>query len=105
MITISLHLLCGSEKAIESCQTSAKRNRTAPQALHNILAERNRSIMKFSGFVLSLLTLQVVQGNNSDLFNYGSVDITENGVTSFGQENWGDVSCSDFDSCVSISTG
>ncbi|GAX10104.1 hypothetical protein FisN_3Lh293 [Fistulifera solaris] len=55
--------------------------------------------MKFSGFILSLLTLQIVQGNNSDLFNYGSVDINENGVMSYGQENWGDVSCSDFESC------
>ena len=57
--------------------------------------------MKLSGILFSLLTLEVVRGNNSDLFNYGMADINENGVTSYGQESWGDVSCSDLDNCVS----
>lgn len=46
------------------------------------------------------------EGRNDDVFNYGDSNTVEvgpdnNGVRSFGQSNWQDVTCSDINSCVS----
>lgn len=55
--------------------------------------------------VLGLFGVVAVEGNDSDLFNYGFSDKRENGARSFGQKNWEDVTCSNLDSCVSAAVG
>lgn len=36
-----------------------------------------------------------------DYFNYGAIDFSDNGVTSYAQQNWGNVECDDQSTCVS----
>jgi hypothetical protein len=47
-----------------------------------------------------LVAVDFVAANNVDLFNYGYRDEDIAGGTSFGQEDWGSVTCDDLDSCV-----
>jgi hypothetical protein len=47
--------------------------------------------------VVALLATAIV-ARNDDLFNYGMDTIDNN----FGQPEWGDVTCSDLDECVSF---
>ena len=50
-----------------------------------------------------ILIAGLVQASNRDVFNYGYKDENSpnNGGTSYGQEDWGDVSCDDLSTCVS----
>jgi hypothetical protein len=55
---------------------------------------------------LILSVFLAVEGRNDDVFNYGNDNTVEygpssNGVRSFGQMNWQDVTCSDRATCVS----
>ena len=59
--------------------------------------------MKFTDrILLALISARLVAGNNSDVFNYGTSDKTENNARSFAKQNWDDVTCSDQGSCVSL---
>lgn len=60
------------------------------------LMRRQLSVVLVSGF-----GFVSVVGNNVDLFNYDFRDDGIPGGTSFGQENWGSVTCDDLSVCVS----
>ena len=51
--------------------------------------------------IASVYVLGFVEGQNNDLFNYGSSDRNENGITSRGQPNWDQVRCGNDEICVS----
>lgn len=49
-----------------------------------------------------LLIAGLVQASNRAVFNYGYKNEDKpGGGTSYGQEDWGDVSCDDLSTCVS----
>ena len=48
----------------------------------------------------AVLLLAAAEANNHDLFNYGFSDNDIDGGTDFGQQNWGEVSCDDLETCV-----
>lgn len=57
-----------------------------------------------NAFILSLLLIAPLSasGSNDDLFNYGNDNIVEDGDRSYGQPDWGDVTCSDIEDCVRL---
>ena len=51
--------------------------------------------------IIASCSLNSVAAQNNDLFNYAHGDKNENGVTSRGQPNWGQVRCGNAEICVS----
>jgi hypothetical protein len=48
----------------------------------------------------TLLISESVLASNTDVFNYGYTTFDDQGRSSFGQPNWGDITCDDPLTCV-----
>lgn len=64
-------------------------------------------VMGYYILTVILSSFIAIEGRNDDVFSYGNentIDYGPNGsgVRSFGQPNWGDVTCSDRNTCVSM---
>ena len=71
------------------------------QSINSIMS----SMLAIFFAITASCSVNSVAAQNNDLFNYAQADKNENGVTSRGQPNWGQVRCGNAEICVSTGFG